>query len=70
MAISSIHIQKATDGSVGHNSREHFSYSVVFPDEINECDAMIKEAYTLYRAELQKRSEAYDKSFKKKLLLN
>ena len=53
MAISSIHIQKATDGSVGHNSREHFSYSVVFPDEINECDAMIKEAYTLYRAELQ-----------------
>lgn len=67
MAISSIHIQKATDGSAGHNSREHFSYSVVFPNEINECDASLKEAYTLYRFELQKRSEAYTKRTGQKL---
>lgn len=67
MAISSIHIKKAKDGSVGHNSREHFSYSIVFPDGKNECDAMLKEAYTLYRFELQKRSEAYTKRTGQKL---
>lgn len=61
MAISSIHIKKAKDGSIGHNSREHFSYSIVFPDGKNECDATLKEAYTIYRFELQKRSEAYTK---------
>ena len=67
MAISSIHIKKAKDGSVGHNSREHFSYSIVFPDGKNECNATLKEAYTLYRFELQKRSEAYTKRTGQKL---
>lgn len=67
MAISSIHIKKAKDGSVGHNSREHFSYSIVFPDGKNEYNATIKEAYTLYRFELQKRSEAYTKRTGQKL---
>jgi len=67
MAISSIHIKKAKDGSVGHNSREHFSYSIVFPDGKNEYNASLKEAYTLYRFELQKRSEAYSKRTGQKL---
>lgn len=67
MAISSIHIKKAKDGSIGHNSREHFSYSIVFPDGKNECDATLKEAYTIYRSELQKRSEAYTKRTGQKL---
>lgn len=67
MAISSIHIQRATDGSPGHNSREHFSYSIVFPDGKNECNATLQEAYILYRYELQKRSEAYTKRTGQKL---
>ena len=59
MATSSIHIQRAVAGSVGHNSREHFSHSVVFTNEKNECTTEIKEAYKTYRSELQIRTEAY-----------
>ncbi|MBP1681041.1 MAG: hypothetical protein H6Q35_1380 [Proteobacteria bacterium] len=67
MAKSSIHIQSAKPGSVGHNSREHFSYSVVFNDEQNECSAKQDEAYKLYRDELKKRSEAYTRRVGQKL---
>ena len=59
MATSSIHIQRAVQGSVGHNSREHFSYSVVFADEKNECSTNIDEAYKTYRSELKIRTDAY-----------
>ncbi len=67
MAKSSIHIQSAKPGSVGHNSREHFSYSVVFNDEQNECSAKQDEAYKLFRDELKKRSEAYTRRVGQKL---
>lgn len=56
---SSIHIQKSVRGSIGHNSREHFSYSVVFTNEKNECTTNQDEAYKIYRSELEKRSQAY-----------
>ena len=67
MAKSSIHIQSAKPGSVGHNSREHFSYSVVFNDEQNECSAKQDEAYKLFRDELKKRNEAYTRRVGQKL---
>lgn len=67
MATSSIHIQRAVQGSVGHNSREHFSHSVVFTNEKNECTTEIKEAYKTYRSELQIRSEAYTERTGQKL---
>lgn len=67
MATSSIHIQRAVQGSVGHNSREHFSYSVVFKSEHNECTTDIKEAYKTYRSELQIRTEAYTERTGQKL---
>ncbi|MFY4858914.1 hypothetical protein ACOTVL_10760 [Aliarcobacter butzleri] len=62
MAKSSIHIQRAVEGSVGHNSREHFSYSVVFVDdgEQNECTHSVENAYKIYRAELKKRTQTYE----------
>ena len=60
MATSSIHIQKSVEGAVGHNSREHFSYSVVFiDDEKNECSNSQEKAYKIYRSELEKRAEKY-----------
>lgn len=69
MAKSSIHIQRAVDGSVGHNSREHFSYSVVFTDdgEQNECTHSVDEAYSIYRNELQQRTQAYTERTGQKL---
>jgi hypothetical protein len=69
MAKSSIHIQRAVDGSVGHNSREHFSYSVVFVDdgEQNECTHSVDEAYKIYRAELKERTQAYENRTGQKL---
>ena len=60
MAKSSIHIQKSVDGAIGHNSREHFSYSVVFVDnEKNECSNSQEKSYKIYRSELEKRAEKY-----------
>ncbi len=69
MAKSSIHIQRAVEGSVGHNSREHFSYSVVFTDdgEVNECTNSVDEAYKIYRDELQQRTQAYTERTGQKL---
>lgn len=59
MGKSSIHIQKAVQGSVGHNLRINFSYSVVYTDEENEYSNTNDEAYSIYRSELATRSEAY-----------
>lgn len=42
---SSIHIKKASAGSIGHNSRDNFSHSVVFTDEQNETSHTSKGAY-------------------------
>ena len=69
MAKSSIHIQRAVEGSVGHNSREHFSYSVVFTDdgEQNECTHTVDEAYSIYREELHQRTQAYTERTGQKL---
>ena len=69
MAKSSIHIQRAVEGSVGHNSREHFSYSVVFTDdgEQNECTHTVDEAYSIYREELKQRTQAYTERTGQKL---
>lgn len=69
MAKSSIHIQRAVEGSVGHNSREHFSYSVVFTDdgEVNECTHSVEDAYKIYRAELKERTQAYENRTGQKL---
>jgi len=64
---SSIHIQKSVGGSVGHNSRENFSYSVVYTDEKNECDTTQKDAYKTYRSELEIRSQKYTERTKQKL---
>ena len=70
MAKSSINIQASKDGSAGHNSREHFSHSVVFTDEQNECTLNLKDAYALLRSEVKKRSEAYTKRTGQKLQKN
>lgn len=60
MSKSSIHIQKSVVGAVGHNSREHFSYSVVFiDDEVNECTHSQEQSYEIYRSELAERAEKY-----------
>jgi hypothetical protein len=64
---SSIHIQKASGGSVHHNSRENFSHSVVFTDEKNEVWNNAKDSFTIYRDELKIRSEAYSNSTGQKL---
>ena len=67
MGQSSIHIQKASAGSVHHNSRENYSKSVVFNDEKNELWNNSKTAFTIYRDELKVRSEAYSNSTGQKL---
>lgn len=67
MGQSSIHIQKASAGSVHHNSRENYSKSVVFNDEKNELWNNSKTAFTIYRDELKIRSEAYSNSTGQKL---
>lgn len=67
---SSIHIKKATAGSVAHNSRETHSYSVVFPDEKNECSHTSKEAFKEYRQELAIRAKAYQDRTHQKLQKN
>lgn len=67
MATSSIHIQRATAGSAGHNSREHYSYSVVFSDEKNECTNTVAESYKTYRSELAIRSKEYTERTGQKL---
>ena len=67
MVKSSIHIKKGNHLYLLHNSRENFSYSVVFNDESNEVWNNSKEAFTIYQQELQKRAEAYTRRTNKKL---
>lgn len=67
MGKSSIHIQKASGGAITHNSRENYSKSVVFTDEKNELWNDKKQAYELYRTEINKRIEAYTNRTNQKL---
>ncbi len=67
MGKSSIHIQKASNGAITHNSRENYSKSVVFTDEKNELWNDKKIAYEIYRSELKKRVEAYTNRTNQKL---
>lgn len=67
MGKSSIHIQKASGGAITHNSRENYSKSVVFTDEKNELWNDKKQAYEIYRSEINKRIEAYTNRTNQKL---
>jgi len=67
---SSIHIKKAVNGIINHNSREGFSHSVVFTDEKNELLNNSKDAYKIYRSELAKRTKAYTNRTNQKLQKN
>jgi len=67
MGKSSIHIQKASNGAITHNSRENYSKSVVFTDEKNELWNDKKIAYEIYRSEFKKRVEAYTNRTNQKL---
>lgn len=67
---SSIHIQKSVPGSIGHNSRENFSYSVVFTDEKNELDNFQDDAYKIFRSELKERTKKYTERTGQKLQKN
>ena len=67
MGKASIHIQKASGGAITHNSRENYSKSVVFIDEVNELWNDKKQAYEIYRSELKKRVEAYTNRTNQKL---
>ncbi|NCB12754.1 MAG: hypothetical protein EOM78_14120, partial [Erysipelotrichia bacterium] len=67
MGKSSIHIQKASGGAITHNSRENYSKSVVFNDEKNELWNDKKQAYEIYRTEINKRIEAYTNRTNQKL---
>ena len=67
MAKSSIHIQSGNAGFLAHNSRERATKNSIFFDEKNECSHTQKEAFKIYRNELEKRSEAYTKRTKQKL---
>ncbi len=67
MGKSSIHIQKASNGAITHNSRENYSKSVVFTDEKNELWNDKKIAYEIFRNELKKRVEAYTNRTNQKL---
>ena len=64
---SSIHIQKASEGAITHNSRENYSKSVVFFDENNELWNSKKEAYEIYKSELSSRVQAYTNRTNQKL---
>ena len=67
MGKSSIHIQKASNGAITHNSRENYSKSVVFTDEKNELWNDKKIAYQIFRSELKNRVEAYTNRTNQKL---
>lgn len=67
MAISSIHIEPGRLGYFAHNSREQKTVNSIFDDEANYCNTTKKQAFELYRKELQIRSEAYTKKTKQKL---
>ena len=67
MGKSYIHIQKASNGAITHNSRENYSKSVVFNDEKNELWNDKKSAFQIYREELKNRVEAYTNRTNQKL---
>ena len=66
-AKSSIHIEQGHAGFLQHNSREKPTKNSVFFDEKNEYSCSAKEAFEIYRTELQKRTEAYTKNTNRKL---
>ena len=70
MGKSSIHIKRAAKAAVVHNSRDNHSNSVVFTDEKNELQNDTKQAYTIYRQELKKRTKAYTDRVNQKLQKN
>lgn len=59
MAISSIHIEGGGNGFFAHNSRESKTVNSIFSDEENFCSCTAKEAFEIFRNELQSRNEAY-----------
>lgn len=59
MAISSIHIEGGGNGFFAHNSRESKTVNSIFSDEENFCSCTAKEAFEIFRSELQSRNEAY-----------
>lgn len=67
MGKASIHIQRASGGAITHNSRENYSKSVVFKDEVNELWNDKKQAFKIYREELKTRVEAYTNRTNQKL---
>ncbi len=69
-AKSSIHIAPGYDGYFAHNSRETFSVSQVFFDELNEISRSKKEALRVYHEELESRSVEYRKRVKQDLQKN
>lgn len=64
---SSIHIAKGHSGSVAHNSRDTPTKNAIFSDELNECSHSTKEAFSIYRDELQLRTVAYTQNTGQKL---
>jgi len=70
MAQSSIHIEKGHAGFLTHNDRSRPTKNTIFHDEKNEIFNDSKEAFKIYRDELQKRSEAYTQKTKQKLQKN
>jgi len=66
-AKSSIHIEQGHAGFLQHNSREKPTKNSVFFDEKNEYSCSAKQAFEIYRTELQKRTEAYTKNTKRSL---
>ena len=67
MAQSSIHIEKGNAGFLSHNDRSRPTKNSIFFDEENEIKNTAKEAFKIYRNELEKRTEAYTARTKQKL---
>lgn len=67
MATSSIHIATGGNGYFAHNSRESHTNNVIFDDEQNYCSCTNAQAFETYKAELQKRSDAYTERTGQKL---
>lgn len=69
-AKSSIHIDPGHDGYFAHNSRETFSVSQVFFDELNEISRSKEESFRVYHEELELRSDEYTKRVNQDLQKN
>ena len=59
MATSSIHIASGAGGYFAHNSREQETANSIFKDEPNFCSCSKDEAFRIYKAELETRTQAY-----------